>query len=139
MAQVKFIKTIGTVLSQQSNSDSIQITSIGVGTSAPTNGITNTGQVTQNVTIITGNYSVTASDYFIGIGTISGSLTITLPASPNIGRMLIIKDTTGLLSILNILTINGNGKNVDNVASLTFTLATTKITLIFNGTQWNSI
>lgn len=139
MSQVKFIKTTGTALTQQNNSDSIQVGSVGIGTTAPTNGFTNIGQVTQNVVMITGNYTVSTSDYFVGIGAMTGALTITLPASPGTGRLIVIKDTTGLLSLINILTISGNGKNVENGASLIFTLASTKVTLIFNGTQWSSI
>src|ERR1017187_1177595 len=41
------------------------------------------------------NYQVLANDYIIGIGTLTGTITITLPANPNIGDTYIIKDVNG--------------------------------------------
>ena len=79
----------------------------------------------------TGNYTVLTSDYVVGLGTLTSSITITLPASPTIGDQYIIKDVNGTASSFST-TISGNGNNIDgssnfiisqNYASLSWTKA----------------
>jgi len=67
-------------------------------------------EVVHNTTLVDEpTYAVTDSDYYIGVN-YAGAVTITLPTSPNSGRIIIIKDESGNASI-NPITVVGN---VDN-------------------------
>jgi len=67
-------------------------------------------EVVHNTTLVTSNsYIVLDSDYYIGVNSASYT-TITLPAAPASGRMLIIKDESGFAQ-LNPIKLSGN---VDN-------------------------
>ncbi len=67
-------------------------------------------EVVYNTTLVTSSsYIVLDSDYYIGVNNASYT-TITLPATPASGRMLIIKDESGFAQ-LNPIKMNGN---IDN-------------------------
>lgn len=67
-------------------------------------------EVVYNTTLVTTpTYTVNDSDYYVGVN-YAGPTTITLPSSPNSGRMLIIKDESGNAST-NPITVTGT---VDN-------------------------
>jgi hypothetical protein len=69
-------------------------------------------EVVENTTeVTTSTYTVTSTDFYIGVN-YAGPVTITLPASANSGRMLIIKDEDGDAEI-NPITVLGT---VDNDA-----------------------
>jgi hypothetical protein len=96
----------------------------------------NTTSTTANLTIVDG-YEV------ILVGTLTGSITITLPASPTTGDIYTIKDQGGSASSFNI-NISGNGKNIEQIAggtAATLTLNTNYYVarLIYNGTTWSLI
>ena len=68
-------------------------------------------EVVYNTTLVTGNtYVVQDSDYYIGANNQTESVTIVLPAAPDSGRMVIIKDESGRAQI-NPIKIDGN---IDN-------------------------
>ena len=71
-----------------------------------------TGEVVQNTTLVTAaTYIVVESDWYIGVN-YNGQVTITLPVSPNSGRVLVIKDESGSASA-NPIIVNGT---IDNDA-----------------------
>jgi hypothetical protein len=55
------------------------------------------GGATYNVVSTSGNYTITSTDYYIGINTVGGSLTVTLPSAASVGagKTYIIKDIGG--------------------------------------------
>lgn len=59
----------------------------------------------------TSNYVVNVTDKSIPVDTTSGSVTITLPASPSDGESHLISDVGGLAATNNII-VNGNGRNI---------------------------
>lgn len=61
--------------------------------------------------------------------------TVNLPSSPQAGRYLDISGGS-LTSALNIITINGNGKNVEGLVTKTLIIPYGKMELLYNGTEW---
>ena len=86
----------------------------------------------------TANYTVLTSDFIVGIGTLTSSITITLPASPNTGDMYIIKDVNGTVNQYNI-TISPASGNIDGVSSVKLTASYQSITLVYTNSQWSII
>lgn len=84
-----------------------------------------------------GDYTVLASDYFVGAAT-GAARAITLPASPITGQLYVIKDITGTGATHNI-TVGGNGKNIDGSSTFVMNTNYQADSFIFNGTQWNVI
>lgn len=70
----------------------------------------NPHDVIYNTTVINSNYTPDANDYYLGVAT--APITITLPSSTTLGRVLVIKDETGNAQNNNI-TIAGT---IDNDA-----------------------
>ena len=58
-------------------------------------------------------------------------ITITLPGAPNDGQVYFVKDAMGT-SPVNIITVNGNGYNIDGSASFVINLPYESYTMIFN-------
>ncbi len=97
----------------------------------------------QSVTTTTTNLGVTTSHDNIFVGTLSGTITITLPASPTAGDVYLIKDRDGSAAAFNIV-ISGNGVNVEQftgspAASLTLNQNYDSVTLMYNGSTWSII
>lgn len=78
----------------------------------------------------TSTYNILATDYLITVNT-SSSITINLPASPNNGDTYIIKDSTGN-GLLNNITINGNGHNIDGTSTATINMNFGSMTVIYS-------
>jgi hypothetical protein len=89
-----------------------------------TSGIS-TKTTTYNPTVIT--------DKVILCDAASGAFAITLQASPVNGQSITFKKID---ATTNAITINGNGKNIDGVASYTLSGQWNSITLVYNGTAW---
>lgn len=122
MAEVQLLKIASGVLTRHSvTADSARFSTVGVGVAAPTSGLATTGAQVHGITgtPITANYSIAADDSTVVTGTLTASITITLPASPATGRVLYIKDGGGYATTYNIV-VSGNGNNVDG--SSTYTL-----------------
>lgn len=97
----------------------------------------------QSITNTTTNLNVTASHDNIFVGTLSGSITVTLPSSPTAGDVYLVKDRDGSASTFNIV-ISGNGANIEQfagapAASLTLNQNYDAVKLMYNGTTWNII
>lgn len=87
------------------------------------------------VNTVTTTYTVTAGDYTVLGDTTGGGFTITLPpASPNKGRIFIIKKTVAA----NTLTIDGDGsETIDGLATQALTTQYDSITVHSDGSNWH--
>ena len=61
--------------------------------------------------------------------------TITLPAGPQVGAEVIVKDDGGQAGAENIV-VSGNGNDIDGQTTQTLTVAREAIHLLFDGTEW---
>jgi len=94
----------------------------------------------RHVTQITSaaNYNVLASDDFIAITSLSATFNIVLPATPTLGDIYEIKDTTGNADTFPV-TVDGNGNNIDGAGDFDFTQSYGSASFIWTGTQWSII
>lgn len=87
-------------------------------------------------------FSVTTTPFTIGDGyhvlfvNTSSAKTINLPANPLTGDIFYIKDVSGTANTNNI-TVQGNGRNIDNAASATINTTYGNLAVIYNGTTWS--
>ncbi len=116
----------------------------GINLTAGTNGILlSSGQKVKVTAVVTGidssPYALLGTDYFLGVDTGAGVMTITLPASPATGRKVTIYDAGGAAAGSNI-TIDGNGKNIAAAGTAAGTklinTAYESYNLVYNGTLW---
>lgn len=135
-----------TLTAGESVSDAFNLTASGAASgmtlTAGTLGITFVSGIKQKVTSVAAAaspYAVLGTDYFITTDTTAGVLTLTLPATPVIGRTLIVYDGVGQAAI-NAVTIDGNGKSIaaagTSAGTKTLTTAYSSMTLTYNGTLW---
>jgi len=68
----------------------------------------------------------------------SGAFTITLPTPPTKGIIKKFVDVTGVTTT-HIITIAGNGKNINGSANYTMNSDFETVWLRYNGTQWNIV
>ena len=135
------------ITATESVSDAINITASGaagaINLSAGTGGVTMDSGLVMNVTSFTvGTTAISGDDYICACDTSGGAITLTLPASPATGRVLVVVDKNGAATASNI-TIDGNGNNI----AAGGTAAATKpidsnygtMTLVYTGTIWNAI
>ena len=82
-------------------------------------------------------YTVTSTDYYVGVNGAGAGVIINLPLGVD-GRELVIKSEAGQTSNI---TINPNGvQTVENAASYSILAATDgSVTLIFRDTNWNAV
>lgn len=82
-------------------------------------------------------YSVTSTDYYIGVVGTGATITIDLPAGAD-GRTLIIKAEGGQASDIDI--VPDGTETIDNHSLYTILAETDgSVTLIFRGTNWNLV
>ncbi len=82
-------------------------------------------------------YTVTATDYYIGVVGTGVAITVNLPVGED-GRTLIIKAEATQLSNVNIVP-NGT-ETIEKVATYQILAATDgSVTLVFRGTNWNIV
>ncbi|MFW6377063.1 MAG: hypothetical protein ACOCZ5_00310 [bacterium] len=75
------------------------------------------GEDNNNYFITTANTSTTlTNDMYVVLVDSSSSITLTLPSSPVGGQVYKIKDATGD-AITNVITIDGNGRDIDNAGT----------------------
>lgn len=98
--------TAGTVATRRETTSTATTTYSGNGVVRPSGsggggggGGGGTGGATYNVVSTTVNYTIKTTDYYIGINTVGGSLTVTLPlaASVGAGKTYVIKDIGGFV------------------------------------------
>ena len=130
--------TVGTASTSTGTGSLVVTGGVGMSGNLFVGGSLNGGALTatqQSLAISTksANYTVTAGDHTILVDTTSGDITITLPASPETGRIVVVKkitDTTGDVIVA------GNGNNIDGAASQTLFTYNATFQLQFNGTAW---
>jgi hypothetical protein len=81
----------------------------------------------------TANYTITATDYIISIGTLSAPITITLPASPSNGDLYSVCDSLGSAATNNI-TVSGNGHNIAGASTYIMAINFESITVCYDST-----
>lgn len=82
----------------------------------------------QNTTLVTGpTYTVTSSDYYIGVN-YAGPVTITLLPSPANGNQIVIKDESGRASAYPITLVG----TIDNNTNIILAVNNGALTLIYN-------
>jgi hypothetical protein len=84
----------------------------------------------------TSNYTITDNDYYIAIGELSGNITISMPATPNKGQQYLVKDVDGYVGTY-LVTISGNGKNIDGNPNVVMAHPHASYTLTYTGNQWS--
>jgi len=89
-------------------------------------------------TVTTTNLTVIDGYETIIIGAITGSITITLPASPTAGDIYTIKDQLGNAATYNII-VSGNGNNIDGVSSYTLNANYESINVLFANGTWSIV
>lgn len=94
------------------------------------------GQIVK-VTTVSTTYPVVNTDYLISANT-GTAYTVTLPASPLVGRTFIIKDSSGNAGS-NTLTVSGNGVNINGAATFPINTNFQSLTVVYDGTIWCAI
>lgn len=92
----------------------------------------------RNVTTVTTTYQVLTSDDLIAITTLAAAYVISLPATPTVGDMYEIKDTTGIAGV-NVVTVSGNGSNIDGVASFLINQPYQAVSFVYVNGQWSVV
>jgi hypothetical protein len=96
-------------------------------------------QTAQDIVAIstkTGAYSVLGTDNVLLGDATTAPFAFTLPAAPVTGQSFTFKKVD---STANAVTVSGNGKNIDGVASITLTAQWQAWTLVYSGTAWMAI
>jgi hypothetical protein len=91
-----------------------------------------------NYTSITSSYLATTATQLVLVGSLSGAITVTLPASPTDGQLLTIKDGAASASTYNI-TVSGNGHNIDGLSSVLISTNYDTLTVFFGSSYWSII
>ena len=114
---------------------------ISEGVSADTIGGSSKDQIiaeARNFSIKTADFTATSSVAQIGVNTTSGSITITLPASPTAGDVITLVDSHHQWGT-NSCIVARNGNTIDGSASdLTLNQAKQQISLMYNGSGWRT-
>jgi hypothetical protein len=69
--------------------------------------------IRRHVRPVTASGAITATDDIIAVGTITSTITLTLPTSPTVGDAYEIKDTKGSAFANNIILDSGSGNTID--------------------------
>ena len=91
------------------------------------------------VTLVTETpYQITTGDYFLAVdfGGIAGD--ITLPSTPTVGDIYIVKDISGNASLAPI-TITSNGPLIDGTGTAVINTDYGSLTFIYNGIDWSIV
>lgn len=94
-----------------------------------------------SITIVTadGNYTCETTDAYVLIKKTNASATqVTLPASPEAGKIVTIKDAKGDAATNNITIVAASG-TIDGASSQVIVFNYEAISMIYNGTEWNLI
>lgn len=102
---------------------------------ADANGVLKTIAASTNLSIrtVTANYGTLETDETILVNATAGTVTVTLPATPTIGKKYNVKKID---STANTVSVNGNGHNIDGTATVSGTLPYQGWVLQYDGTNW---
>ncbi|TSC92837.1 MAG: hypothetical protein CEN89_419, partial [Candidatus Berkelbacteria bacterium Licking1014_7] len=113
---------------------------VGIGTTAPNSTLHVAGSQTVKRTATAIDYTILASDYYIGVTSTAAARIITLPAAATaaIGKVYIIKDESGGAATNNI-TIDGNAaETIDGAATKVINANYGSVQIITDGSNWFS-
>jgi len=116
---------------------------VGIGTSVPSHrlhvsGTTHlSGGVVHKRTAVTNNYSILLTDYYVGVDTSAGPVSLTIPAASTatVGQTYLLKDEGGNAST-NIITINTAGGNIDGNSNTLLNSSYGAVALYTDGSDW---
>ena len=82
-------------------------------------------------------YTVLTADSFLACDPTAGTISIVLPNAPSTGRIIYIKDSTGLAATSNItITTVGGSVTIDGVTSYVLNNNYQSVSLVFDGTGY---
>lgn len=81
----------------------------------------------------TANYAAVATDETILVNATAGTVVVTLPAAPTTGKKYNVKKVD---STSNTVTVNGNGRNIDGMATVSGTLPYQGWVMQYDGANW---
>jgi len=99
------------------------------------------GYFKRNVRIVTGAGSIagiSSDDIIMVKKNIGAATSVTLPSSPDAGRMIVVKDAKGD-AFTNNISIQASAGTIDGLSSFVITQNYQAFTFIYNGTEWNVI
>ena len=79
------------------------------------------------------NYAAAAADETILVNAAGGTVTVTLPSAPTVGKKYNVKKVD---STANTVTVNGNGHNIDGTATISGTLPYQGWVMQYDGSNW---
>lgn len=86
------------------------------------------------------SYTLTSSDYIIGVTDTSAARVMSLPAAPSTGQVFVIKDQSGAASNGNLsVDVTGGVVTIDGATSYVISSNYGSITVYFNGTNYSVI
>jgi hypothetical protein len=86
---------------------------------------------------VAGPYTVAATDRYVLVN-FAGAMIVNLPAAPVIGRLVTVKDISGLAAT-NVITVKGT-QNIDGITGSTGVVVNTaygSVDVVYNGTTWS--
>ncbi len=135
--QVLAYNTAGTITLQGHVGHALIANTTTVATTTTSKFVTNVGRRV-NTVVTTTNLGVSAGTEVIIVGTLSGSITVTLPSGPTAGDTYTVKDQAGGCATNNII-VSGNGNNIDGAATYTMNTNYQSITVVFANGTWSII
>ncbi|MNK15853.1 hypothetical protein D3C87_340060 [compost metagenome] len=102
---------------------------------ADSNGVlkTVTAPTTTSIRTESANYAAAAADETILVNAAGGTVTVTLPSAPTVGKKYNVKKVD---STANTVTVNGNGHNIDGTATISGTLPYQGWVMQYDGSNW---
>lgn len=92
-----------------------------------------------HTTIVDNDYAATAEDYYIGVDT-KKAITITLPALPDDGKIIIVKaEMKPPLGNRRITIEASDGSSIDGYSNFVICVSNEKARLIYRGHRWHVI
>lgn len=92
-------------------------------------------------TVTDANFAVTETEgwTYVGMASLTANRTVTLPAVPVAGEVVVVTDQTNSLESFNII-IDGNGKDIEGIPTYTMNVAQNgiggSVALQYDGTNW---
>lgn len=93
-------------------------------------------QIILDVSAKTSTHTITRNDFAISCDATSAGFSVLLPAEPyaNETHRISKRDASA-----NVVTVDGNGKNINGTATQILSLRYDSITVQYNGTEWEII
>jgi len=110
---------------------------MGIGKSDPTSTLHVSGSQSVQRTAVTADYTLTDTDYYVGVSDTSAQRTVTLPtASGKSGRVYVVKDESGGAGAHSIKVKALSGETIDGEGELSINANYGVLRVISSGTNW---